>query len=407
MFCMRFSRLVGAILVHRLFCLTLLPVVWQVVLDTKCPAADLQAPFLQGLREQGYFDLALSEVDRMSRQSSDAAGLLTLQFERGQTLGRLALVTSDMTAREQRLEAAVEDLRAFMRRAPRDARANAARQLLAELLIDQSTRRLSGEFRATAMTPEQAAGVRIVVDESREYLQQIREQLEEQRAQFPVYLPEDQVVARASRRAIDERLIRTQLDLAQCLYWKAHTWPPDSDESRRLCGEAGLEFDAIHQRYRSQLGGLFARLWQGRCFQEQGNEQGIRIALGIYSEILDHDGDSASLTNLKDRALCFRLVCLNSAVRKDYQLVIQEGTDWLSQASERSTSSLGQAVQWEVCLALESKAEDPDLTLEERLELLVNARDRALALQHFSTIYGVKAITLLRRVTPALEEAGR
>ena len=58
---------------------------------------------------------------------------------------------------------------------------------------------------------------------------------------------------------------------------------------------SGLEFEKIHTAYRSMIGGLLARLWQGKCLEEIGQREGIDAALGIYRELLLHDGRSSSM----------------------------------------------------------------------------------------------------------------
>src|SRR5690606_27628082 len=109
-----------------------------------------------------------------------------------------------------------------------------------------------------------------------------------------------------------------------CRYWEAQTFDKGTKERKDLLTTAAEEFEAIHSKYRSMIGGLFARMWQGKCFEEQDE---IRIALGIYEEILGHEGKSTTMQNLKDKALRFRLICLNHEKRKDFQLTVLEGED--------------------------------------------------------------------------------
>ncbi len=166
-----------------------------------------------------------------------------------------------------------------------------------------------------------------------------------------------------------------QLDLAQCTYAEAQTYDQGSADFNRLLKKASEEYAKIHERYRSQVGGLYARMWQGKCFEEQGE---LGRALGIYNELLGHPGKSKPIKQLKDNILQFRLICLNDEKKKDYQLVINEAEQWLKANRSRNRTSIGQGITWELALAQESlanvegtKTADQERTLR---QALTNAR---------------------------------
>ncbi|MEZ6046380.1 MAG: hypothetical protein R3C11_12590 [Planctomycetaceae bacterium] len=43
------------------------------------------------------------------------------------------------------------------------------------------------------------------------------------------------------------------------------------------------EFELLHFEFRNQTGGHYARLWQGKCYEELGQ---LSEALGVYNQIL-------------------------------------------------------------------------------------------------------------------------
>jgi len=395
------SPYVLRIVTAALFCLVIC-----LVTTASSRAAEPVSEFLQGLRSRGELDLALDYLTLMH-----TSPLLTEEvqpvflLESGITFAQAVLKTSDPERQEQYREQARSALRSFVKQSPGHPRIIQGKTLLGELLLHDCSE--SAMERPPRTDAERQQIVRVVIGESRDYLQQSRDRYQEMWEQFPVYIPEDQPDVRKVKRAIEESLIRTQLDLAQCTYWEAQTWPEGTSDAQRLCAQAGLEFEAIHQRYRSQAGGLLARLWQARCFQEQGSEQGVRIALGIYAEILEHHGDSPTIVDLRDRALKFRLTCLNTEHRRDYQLVIQEGEAWLELASERAVSPVGVAIQWEICSALEQKAGMPGTSEEERLSLLQLAYRRAYPLTWIKGFYARQASQMMDRISPVLEAAGK
>jgi hypothetical protein len=58
-----------------------------------------------------------------------------------------------------------------------------------------------------------------------------------------------------------------------------------------LLEKAVAAFDDIHTRFRSQIVGLLARLWQGKCFEEMGM---LGEALGIYNEMRSTRGPATA-----------------------------------------------------------------------------------------------------------------
>ncbi len=147
--------------------------------------------------------------------------------------------------------------------------------------------------------------------------------------------------------------MRAQIDLALCTYEEAQTYPADSQEFKNLLNKAADEFKAIHEKYRSIVGGLYARMWQGKCFEEQND---IGKALGIYNELLGHPGKSSAMQNVQNQVLQFRLICLNHDERKDYQLVINEAGQWLQMHRKEGGTTIGLGIRYEKAVAHEKLA---------------------------------------------------
>ncbi len=175
----------------------------------------------------------------------------------------------------------------------------------------------------------------------------------------------------AEKAKAEASYLKAKLEIAGCTYQQAQTYD-QSDETRvDLLKKAATEYEEIHQKYRSLLAGLFARVLQGRCFQELGD---VRRALGIYNEILGHPSKSAQLQALQDQALSLRFVCLNSPSRRDHALVVEEGREWSELTpAQRKDSQTGQGIRWEFARGLELLAQQDSTSDEERAELLAEA----------------------------------
>ena len=107
-----------------------------------------------------------------------------------------------------------------------------------------------------------------------------------------------------ARSSAETKYILAQLDLANCTYEESQTWDRDSAEYAAKLRDAAQEYEETHSKYRSMLGGLYARTWQGKCFEEQDD---IDRAVGIYKELLGHPGKSAPMKRLQSQVLQFYL----------------------------------------------------------------------------------------------------
>ena len=182
----------------------------------------------------------------------------------------------------------------------------------------------------------------------------------------------------AARARAEIAYIKTQLEVANCLYLGSRIAKSDKapDKSLEL---AAKQYEEIHHKYRSMFGGLSARLWMARCYQEQDK---TRLALGITNEIIAHLSQVPVLQLLQDRALQIRLTCLNHAKRRDYQLVIAEGKQWIIDVEDkREASQAGQAIRWELAKSHELYAQAPSTPNTERTPLLIEALSIAKSLK--------------------------
>jgi hypothetical protein len=149
---------------------------------------------------------------------------------------------------------------------------------------------------------------------------------------FPVFIDREKEPRQfAQRRATEMQLINVEFQLADCRRIEAETYEPKSQARFKVLKEAEQDFAQIHAKYRTQLGGLYARLWQGRCLQLLNDKQ----ATEIFAEILSHkSGESSAMRSLQDRALLFLLLQQN--VNNDApQQVIEKGTAWFTKASQQ------------------------------------------------------------------------
>lgn len=358
------------------------------------PVAEAEEPyveFLQGLRDRSYYDYALLYLEGMEADPNCPADIKAIvPFEKASTLlvmARSGAITNPEVQSRQ-LDQALGFLDEFIKASPNHPRAGEANSERAGILLGKarvevwqskspSNKENRGEFQKAA---------REFVTKARAIYQTAHDQHKATWEAFPKFIDKVEEPKKfEERRQAEVRYIIAQLDLAHCIYEEAQTYDVESEEYKAKLRDAAAAYEEIHAKYRSQIGGLYARTWQGKCYEEQDD---IQRALGIYKELLGHPGSSETLVRLQDQVRHFRLICLNHEQRKDYQLVIDEANEWLSNAKGRkkySQQSLG--IRWEQVLAQETLAEDRTLSEQDRKRLLTGALTTVRVIKRFPGQY--------------------
>lgn len=342
-----------------------------------CPRAsaeELHEQFLEGLRERGYYDYALYYLDTLEQRPDLPEEIKqVLSYHRAVTLLAGASAINNPEQRDEQLDRAVAQLEAFTRDNARHPLAANANTELARILIEKARVKIwESESPANKDSSEKyRLEARALLTKSREIFQKAHDQHKAAFDQFPKFIPEDEAEQLKARSAAEIAYMRAQIDLGLCTYEEAQTHPRGSKEFKNLLTKAADEFKTIHEKYRSIVGGLYARMWQGKCFEEM---EDIGKALGIYNELLAHPGKSQAMQNVQNQVTQFRLICLNHDQRKDYQLVIAEAEDWLSKNRKLAGYSVGLGIRYQKAVAHEKLAEK----LEQDHLAAVEAAKRAM-----------------------------
>ena len=100
------------------------------------------------------------------------------------------------------------------------------------------------------------------------------------------------------------------------------------------------------------MAGFTARMWQGKCYEEQGK---LGEAMGIYNELIDHP--DPNLRRLQKQVDYFRIIVM--AKRKEYALAADECVRWLDMfpKDRRSYEALG--VQFELAKNILAQLPEP------------------------------------------------
>ena len=372
-------------------------------LTVPAQAAEPYLDFVQGLRERGYYDVALRYLDGIEQDAQLPQEIRDrVPYERGVILLEGARRLTNLDEQRKQLDRAQASFERFVTEAPQHPLAGQANTERGRILMEKARVEIwdaddpANEGNRDAFRKR----ARDYVQKARQIFQAAHDQHKATWEKFPVYIPEDEKQLRADRAQAEALYMQAQLDLAQCGYWEAQTYDRGSDKWRELLTQASLSFEEIHTKYRSQIAGLYARLWQGKCFEEMGE---IRMALGIYNELLEHDPNTPSMRSLQDETRRFRLICLNHEKRKDFHLVVQEATEWLNQARSRARTTVGQGIKWELARALEQLGGDRSVNEAQRKNFLAQALNHARAINRYPGELKAPSGALIQRLMVALD----
>lgn len=388
--------------VNRLVVRWMVACCWLVVTSLTSISAEPVREFVEGLRERGYSDMALIYLDEVEKRSNLPPELRELlPYERAQTLLTSARELGQVDAQRQQLDAAEAAFQQFSRSSPNHPLAAQANTWRGRILFEkarveifeaddpshQSNRR---EFQSKA---------RALLIEARRVFEAATSQNKQVFDQFPSFIPEHEKAKQAERARAENTYIETVFDTSKCQYWLARTYDRGDPEATQALKKAMDEFTEMYDRTRTNTGGKFARLWQGKCFEEMDQ---ITQALGVYEDLLALTPDTPVKAAIYDLALRFKLICLNHPQKKDYSLVVTLAEEWLAQAKGRTRSEVGMGIQWELCRALEQVGKETSLTEADRTAALNKALTRARFLSRVTGEFRAPSNAMIQRLLLAL-----
>ena len=382
--------------------LTIFLCLFSTLFTLSAEAVEPALEFIQGLRQRRYYDTALQYMDKIEQQGDLPDDIKTvIPYERAQTLLESAKGLTNLDLQRKQLDASQASFESFVKGSPNHPLAGQANTARGRILLEKARVEIwDGDKPSNEGSREKFRdNARTFIQQARVIFQQAQDQHQKAWEAFPTFIPEDEKQKRAERDRAENLFMEAQLDLAQCTYWEAQTYDKGNAKRKEILTNAANEFEAIHQKYRSMIGGLFARMWQGKCFEEQDE---IGPALGIYEELLGHEGKSNSMVLIKDRALRFRLICLNHEKRKDYALVVNEGQQWLNEARARARTDVGLGIQYEICVAQEALGTDRTIAEAERKNSLNQALNRARGINRYPGELKSPTSAMIQRIMVAL-----
>lgn len=383
---------------------------WLIVLCCSSSAfpADQYSEMAQGLRERQYFDYALLYLDQLATRTDLPADVRQMiPYEKAMVLLDSSKATRLPEEQVKQLDQATAFLEQFAKESPNHPKAGDANAQRAEILLGKARVEIQ-QSRSPANQETRSdfqSRARTLIAQARQVFETARDQHEAAWQSFGTFVNQEKEPDKyEAREQALMQLISAMLNVCQCRYEEAQTHDPGSPEFKKLLNQAAEEFEQLHQRYRNYTGGLYARLYEGKCFDDQGDTQ---KAMGIYNELLDHDGSNKNLRKLQHKTLQFKLEALNRKAEPDSQVVVDLAAEWLKNFKSESRTQAGLAIQWEQAVALEALGDQRDLSKDEKARLWRAARTTAKAINEIRSPYSDVSLSMLQRLAGKLGSKDR
>ncbi|WP_435022079.1 tetratricopeptide repeat protein [Tundrisphaera sp. TA3] len=352
------------------------------------------ADFLQGLRDREYFDLALEYLGTLRESPDTPAELKTLiDYEEARCLIGEAARSSDLEAARQTLDRAKSKIDAFVKANPDLPQTTEALVELAHLLYERGRiiARIAEEQRTPADTQARLSEARDTLAAARDAYSLAFDRLNAKFNAFPKFIPDDDP-RKIERERVQTSLMQSELQKSVVDYEIAQTYPLKAPERKEYLDKGLAGFEEIYKRYRTQLVGFTARMWQGKTYEERGE---LGPAMGIYNELIDHP--DPRLRVLQKQVDYFRIIVMGK--RGEYAKAADECRRWLTMfpKDRRSFEALG--VQLE--LAKSMLAQLPELSEDDQKRATKAAGDALVDVVRYFSPHKPEAVALLKKIRPS------
>ncbi len=320
------------------------------VLLTAAPsrAVEESRKFLEALRERGLYDQAIYYLETMKDSPlADEEFKQVIDYEAGVTLINAAMTGRAVAVRETQLEQARTHLDRFVKEHPGHPFIFSARSQLANLLVQRGRieREKADEAEDDpAVRKQHAEAARKLLDEAEIVFQEQESQAIEEHERFPKFIPQEETKQIEERDQVRRDILEARMALAGVKYELALTYPEDSADYKKIMTEAAERYGKIYELYSTRLVGLYARMWEGRCYKELGDH---KRAFEAFEELLEQPDEPAAFRALANRVTVLLLeTCLLPGV-KEYKKAVDRGSAWLESArGAEETSIEGLAIRY-------------------------------------------------------------
>ena len=268
-------------------------------------AAEEAQKFLDGLRERGYYDMAIDYLEQL-RDAADCPDDLkqVIDYEMGTIHVAASWADGSTSSRQDQLQAAEKAFKRFLADHPEHTLSFDANTQLGNVLVQQGANKVEQAQRPSKSDAQKKtllAQARQQYQEARKLLE-IAESLIYQRAKNAQNTVDSEKTEQRDRIYGD--LLQARLFLAHVAYEIGKTYPPGSDEFIEHLTSATTRYNELYRKYKEYGGGLRARMWEGRTRAELGENE---KAVTILKEMISTQPDDPGFQSLRIQSLTLLL----------------------------------------------------------------------------------------------------
>jgi hypothetical protein len=343
---------------------------------------ELSEEFVRGLKDRGLNELALEYLERMkTSQLVDEEFRRQIPYHRGVVLIEKSRQVADPAVRNRLLDEARAELEQYAETNPANVQGAEAQLQLGSMQLERGQQLLAEGKKL----PNEAAYDAERLTQSREarrHFAEARATFERAAATYSVELEklpptstsDENANQGSQRQEYRSRVAQLRFLGAQADFETAQSFPPDDDEYRTHHESAAKELAAIYEEFvrsTSALVGLYARLYEGRCYQALGEHQ---MALGCYEDILSQPNVLPPFRRLIASAVHRKAETLAAQEKLDAAIEICRASLKDAQAGEEKLAEW-LAVRFRLAEVLQKSGEKLTSGSLEQRKLLAEARD--------------------------------
>ena len=298
--------------------------------------------FLDALRERGYHDVALAYLDEMRTSRRCPADFKeVLDYETGVTLVALSRQPGPLQARQGHLDAARGRFRQFTDAHPKHDLVAAANTQLANVLVERGrikAQSASQPSKSEADKKQLMAEARKLYQEAQAVFQEAEKGMYERAKPFQGVVLDPVKDAEKIRQRDQARddLIYAKLYLAGAAYEIGKTYAPGSKPFKDNLNKAVEQYRDLYDKYYRVVGGLFARLHEGRVYKELGD---LPRAVNILEEILTFPDEKEAVRRVKTQSLILLLETYLASDPARCEDAIRKVDEWEKNVTGRESPS--------------------------------------------------------------------
>ncbi|QDV75275.1 hypothetical protein [Botrimarina mediterranea] len=335
------------------------------------PADDVSTRFVEQLRAEGHADLVPEYLERAANDPlvSDAFKkqipyqLLASKLNAAEALRDPAERAAALAAIEPELrkQAAGDDNTKSLLTDVTDRLAVAAADEARRLALEAERHPVASE-RADKRKEARAA-----LDDARQKLSAAESLISGERGRLkgsPTGSDEDD-----RWKTLGDRLALVRLLNARLIHEKAQTFPEGAPERKQLNEQAAEELGALYEKYSKFIVGLYAHLYEGRCYRQLGERQ---LAAGALEDLTAQPAPTPDLRKVV--TLAHAELAALALDNGDADKALDKPAEWLEGlAADEKQGVEAAALRYRLGLAALAKAGDDDSAAAKKLRR--DARD--------------------------------